>query len=47
VPVAFDGLIDKGAELTVAPRPEEVCDDGTLVFAVIADWAGGLLRIRA
>ena len=49
VPVAFDGFIDNRAELAVALglRPEEACDDPTLVFAVYRQLGpDGLSRIR-
>jgi asparagine synthase (glutamine-hydrolysing) len=49
VPVAFDGFIDNRAALAEALglRPEEACDDPTLVFAVYRKLGpDGLSRIR-
>jgi asparagine synthase (glutamine-hydrolysing) len=49
VPVAFDGFIDNHAELSEALglRPEEACDDATLVFALYRRLGpDGLSRIR-
>ena len=49
VPVAFDGFIDNRTALaeTLGLRPEEACDDATLVFAVYRKLGpDGLSRIR-